>query len=213
MEHKTGRREAVKVLGGLAITGASLAIAKPTSAQPRPGREARANATQPGTVAARGAPKGTTTAPPATPSRGGEQPRQQAAPAVAETQRGEVDRLLAPLVPGALLGDAVIKGITGVRLGAAAVTLEARGWKVQVDICRRDRGKKAHQPVASTRRYELFVVNGGKGRKPTNQQLARTIGLLARTIQNNEKKTTQLELLTLRARLQRHPRGRFDARP
>ena len=111
------------------------------------------------------------------------------------------------------MGTARLVSVSGVRLGAASLTFKSRrGATFQVDICKRDRGRGAFTPIASTGKYDLFVVNGGKGYKPTDHQLERTVDQLARTITANEVRVRPLRVLTLSQRLRKHPRGKFDAR-
>ena len=121
-------------------------------------------------------------------------------------------RLLGPVKPGAMFGAASVVGVHGVRLGAASVTLKLRtGETCQVDICSRDTSAGALEPVASTRRYDLFLANGARGRRHTGQTMARLVHELARIIRGNETTAPRLSLLPLRERLRRYPRGRFDA--
>ena len=211
MEHKTDRRQAVKTLGGMLVAGTALAVPRGGQAQQKPPpKQAPAGESAKGDAPPRAAQPPQSPAP-AVPSRGGTPPPQKLTPQ--QLQLEPLGRLLAPPAEGANLGASRLVSISGVRLGAASVTFKSRsGVSFQVDICKRDRGKGAHAPIASTAKYDLFVVNGGKGRKPTDRQLERTVDLLANTIKANEARVA-LRVLTLRQRLQRFPRGKFDVQP
>jgi len=124
-----------------------------------------------------------------------------------------VARLISPLRVGSRLGPLTLTGISGVRLGAASLTLQARGGAtLQVDLCARDLTGLALEPVAATRHYDLFLANGGRGRAVTRARLSRVARRIALIVAANEERIPRLDLLTLRQRLGRHPGGRFDAR-
>ena len=168
-----------------------------------PPAKAPARPARPDAVAAPAAPEAVI------PSRGGEPPPPQLS--AKELQLGALKRLVSPHTEGATLGMARLVSISGVRLGAASLIFKTRlGVSFQVDICKRDSGRGSHKPIASTGKYDLFVVNGGKGYTPTNHQLERTVDQLARTINANEARAPRLRVLTLRKRLRQHPRGKFN---
>ena len=199
--NKTDRREAIKIIGGLIVVGAGMAPLSALARQPRGAavKDLHVAPAAPGNGPRPGAPL------PAP-------PRVKLNRLPGATQEAMVARLLGPVKPGATLGAATVEGVYGVRLGAASVTMKLRtGETCQVDICRRDTSATALEPVASTRRYDLFLANGARGRLHTGQAMARLVVELARIIRSNETSVPRLSLLPLRERLRRYPRGRFDA--
>lgn len=194
---KTDRREAVKVIGGAIVVGAGLTVPGLALARARGLRYHE--------------PMGA----PSLPDRAALATRAaEAGSAVSDApHRDRVARLLGPYQVGSTLGSFTVTAITGVRLGAASVTLQdRRGDSLQLDICRRDWSRAAMEPVASTAHYDLYVANGARGATTTGRRTGRIIDHLARTVAANEARSPRLDLLTLRQRLVRYPAGRFDAR-
>lgn len=199
--NKTDRREAIKVIGGLIVIGAGLAPLAASAHRAVPGKKFKD--LNPSTDVAGGPPPGAPLAPPPT-------VKLNRIPGPA--QEAEVASLLGPLAAGDLLGQATLVAVHGVRLGAAAITLKlSNGDTIQVDICQHDGSPRALEPVAATSRYDLFLANGSRGHERTGLKLNQVVQQLAQVIRTNEARVPRLNLLPLRERLRRYPRGRFDA--
>jgi hypothetical protein len=199
--NKTDRREAIKIIGGLIVVGAGLAPLSALAGKPSLAKGVKDLRAAPGNTA--GPPPG---APLATP------PTVKINRLPGATQEEVVARLLGHVAPGVALGHATVVSVRGVRLGAASVTLKHRnGATFQVDICRHDSSAGALAPIAATKRYDLFLSNGGRGRQRTGMDLHQVIHSLSEVIRANEARLPRLAVLPLRERLRRYPRGRFDA--
>ncbi len=204
MKRKTDRREAVKILGGLIVAGAGLAVPSLALAGKAPGRKR----SRPG-APVRSVP----TAPPNPPAVHCAEDHAPAARPPAP-QQDVVTQLLSPYRIGSRMGPLTVLAISGVSMGAASITLgQLDGSSFQVDITRADRTLGALEPVASTGEYDLYLANGGTGHKPTGARLDRIMNHLARVMASNQTRTPRLKMLTLGQRLRRYPDGRFDARP
>jgi hypothetical protein len=93
--------------------------------------------------------------------------------------------LVAPLRPGLrLAGGWRVMDLSPVRRGAAVLTLAgSEGVEVGVHICAH--GGQA-QGLASSRLFDLVLMDGGQGDRPTPVGLAQAMNGLARAISRNE---------------------------
>ena len=93
--------------------------------------------------------------------------------------------LLQPLREGARLSDGwVVAGLSPVERGAAVLELQhASGDVARVHLCAHGGRPKG---VAHTRLFDLVLMDGGQGDRPTNPRLGRTLMGLARRIRRNE---------------------------
>lgn len=73
---------------------------------------------------------------------------------------------------------------------------DKKGAEHIVDICRRTKKVKLRGPVARTNNYLLYLRNGAKGSKPTNESVGLAIMALGDVIQTNEKNSIPLDLIS-----------------
>ena len=98
------------------------------------------------------------------------------------------------------------------KLGAVPVVLESRqGERFQVDVLRRDRSARARRGLSETRGYSLFLFNRGQGDTPTQEDHGLAVLWLAAFLRPREHTQVGVALLTQRERMQRFPRGKFNA--
>jgi hypothetical protein len=82
-----------------------------------------------------------------------------------------------------------VSGLTGAVDGSAVVTLQnKRGRSHRVHICRND-GRP--QGLVYTRRFDLVVMNGGRGDLPTEEGFARAVAELGHVLATNENDPRQ----------------------
>jgi hypothetical protein len=109
--------------------------------------------------------------------------------------------LVAPLAPGSRLGNACLVRLTGAEMGAVNAEFEdADSAHFVVRICRRDSLPGAPTAVAQTELYELYLANGGKGNKLTDESHGLVVMALAAVIRNNEIDQPVLTVGTIRER-------------
>jgi hypothetical protein len=116
--------------------------------------------------------------------------------------------LLAPLRSGSKLGSGWrINEVSGVVRGAYVLQLSHRsGNHVEVHLCRLE---GAARGLTSTEYLDVFVMNGGDGAVPSDEELGLVVLSLARRIRENEaRKGTAAEppadLLSYEARIARY---------
>ena len=130
----------------------------------------------------------------------------------APTPDGSGHALRELLPEGLRFGRWRVVAVHPVKYGAVPVILATRsGERFQVDILRRDRRQGAKQGVARTHHFALHLANVGRGVAPTREEHGLGILWLAALLRTRERRVELPELLTLRDRLVRHPRARFDA--
>ncbi len=113
--------------------------------------------------------------------------------------------LVAPFAAGATIAGMRLVGVSGV---TATRTVNVRFEKPDssrftVRICRRDDTPTAPTPVARTACYELFLANGGRGRKRTDEAEGVAAMCLAQVVQQNELAVVPLAVGTMRERWRR----------
>ena len=93
--------------------------------------------------------------------------------------------LIAPLGPGSRLGNGWrIAELSGVVRGGYVLKLSNKnGDHVEVHLCKLE---GAARGLASTEHLDLFVMNGGDGAVPSDEQLGLVVMALARRIRANE---------------------------
>lgn len=93
--------------------------------------------------------------------------------------------LISPLSTGSrLAGGWRVQGLSGVRKGAAVLTLiHAEHGEAQIHVCAHN-GRP--QGIASTAMLDLVIMDGGDGDKPTNERLGRIVMDIASRIRKNE---------------------------
>jgi hypothetical protein len=123
----------------------------------------------------------------------------------------DVRAFLGPLKEGASLWRWRIAEVHDVRCGALPIVLQSpSGETFQVDVLRREAGLIAVDGVASTAHLSLYVVNGGNGRRRTNEEQGLGAIALALSLAAREKQVSQLpRLLTLRERSRHFPDGPY----
>ena len=113
------------------------------------------------------------------------------------------------LGPGDVVGTCTIVSVHDVLMGAVPVVLETRrGHRFQVDVLRRDLGKRSPAGVANTRAYSLYLSNGGSGGTKTREEIGLGVMALASALRGRAAAAPG-ELLTLRERHARFPEGWF----
>ncbi len=113
------------------------------------------------------------------------------------------------LGPGDRVGTCTIVSVHDVLMGAVPVVLETRrGHRFQVDVLRRDLGKRSPAGVANTRAYSLYLSNGGSGGTKTREEIGLGVMALASALRGRAAAAPG-ELLTLRERHARFPQGWF----
>ena len=103
--------------------------------------------------------------------------------------KSKIAQLVAPLEPGAALGDWTVIALHDVTDGAASVVLAgpgAEGVRFQVDICARDVGAEANHAPAQTDHFELFVANEGDGEMATAEAQGLAAMALEQIVRANE---------------------------
>jgi hypothetical protein len=96
--------------------------------------------------------------------------------------------LLAPLAIGDEVGLGFrLEDVTGVRAGAAVLTLRAGGRFFRVHVCCRD---GAPLGLAHTERLDFLLMNDGDGNHVTDERLARVVNVLADLARKNERAGT-----------------------
>jgi hypothetical protein len=113
--------------------------------------------------------------------------------------------LVAPFTAGSAIAGMRLVGVSGVTTtGTVNVRFEkADTSRFTVRICRRDPSPTAPAPVAHTEHYDLFLANGGKGRKRTDEAEGVTAMCLAQVVERNELVTAPLAVGTMRERWRR----------
>ena len=113
--------------------------------------------------------------------------------------------LMAPFTAGSAIAGMRLVGVSGVTAtGTVNVRFEKPdASRFTVRICRHDLSPNAPTPVARTKRYELFLANGGKGRKRTDEAEGVTAMCLANVVVRNELATAPLAVGTMRERWRR----------
>ena len=93
--------------------------------------------------------------------------------------------LLAPLTLGATVANGwSAAGLSGVVDGSCVLTLKnQRGREHRVHLCRNDGNPEG---VVFTARFDLLVMNGGRGDLPTDEGLAQAVAEVAHVLAQNE---------------------------
>lgn len=112
-----------------------------------------------------------------------------AAPAggeVVDPRVAQFASLLAPVGAGTIVAGATVSRVNFDDWGRGTAELTtADGASVQVDVCAKD-DALAHEAVAATERYQLFLRNGADGATATEEEVAQAISTLADAIRANE---------------------------
>ena len=140
----------------------------------------------------------------------GPAPGAQSAPAPAAPRRDpkadeRVAKLLHPLAAGSRLARWTIVQIDPVVNGAVTIKVRSdEGNTFDLDLLARDRSPLAQRPPAETARHAIFVVNGGHGWAPTQEEQGLAAMALAQVVAKNERAAIVEGLLTHAERIQRH---------
>lgn len=124
--------------------------------------------------------------------------------------RSRVSQLVAPLQPGAALGDWTVVALHDFADGAASVVLaspSAGSATFQVDICARDVRAEANHGPAQTDHFELFVANEGDGTTATAEVQGLAAMALEEIVRANEASVDRTGYQTIaqcRALARRH---------
>lgn len=144
-------------------------------------------------------------------SRGESAPTSGTASRAAVARDGERHALHDLLPEGLRFGRWRVVAVHPVKHGAVPVVIESqRGERFQVDVLRRDRHPQAKAGVGETRLYALYLVNNGRGSKPTLEAQGMGLLWLAALLRPREMRLRPSQLLTQRERVRMFPRGRFE---
>jgi hypothetical protein len=116
--------------------------------------------------------------------------------------RGAPWRLVAPLRADSWIGGARLLSLSEVTpTGTVDIDFERPdGARFRARMCRRDDRFGAPEAVARTRHYEFFLVNNGRGQKPTSPGEGLPVLALAEVVQRNERRHGPVAVGTLRER-------------
>jgi hypothetical protein len=125
-----------------------------------------------------------------------------AAFADASGQAGAPLWLVAPLQPGSPLGKGwTLTALSPVERGAAVLTLQHRaGQLARVHLCARDGRPKG---LTHTALFDLLLMDGGQGDRPTDEGLGRALVNLASRVKHNELGSADLRVRGLLSHLER----------
>jgi len=119
--------------------------------------------------------------------------------------RENVARLLQPLAAGSRLARWTIVQIDPVVNGCVCVKVRTDdGHTFDLDVLARDTSAMAQRPPAETERHAIFVVNGGDGWSPTQEEQGLAAMALAEVIAKNERDVRLAGFLTHAARIRQH---------
>jgi len=109
----------------------------------------------------------------------------------------DLSSLISPFKVDSKVVDTTLVSITIDAHKRGVITLkDKKGAEHIVDICRRTNKAKLRGPVARTNDYLLYLRNGAKGSKPTNESVGLAIMALGDVIQTNEKNSIPLNLIS-----------------
>ena len=93
--------------------------------------------------------------------------------------------LLSPLAAGSVVAnDWIAAGLTGVVDGSCVMTVKnQRGHEHRIHVCRND---GTPEGLIFTDRFDLVVMNGGRGDLPTEEGLAQAVAEVAHVLAQNE---------------------------
>lgn len=110
--------------------------------------------------------------------------------------------VFAPYAVGSVLLGAEIVRMEDASRGMARVQLrKPSGDLFRVELYARD--DQGPSPVAGTRHYALFLANGGRGDKRTNEREGLTLYALADAVRANESRVDPLPVISMRTRWER----------
>ncbi|MDI1448938.1 hypothetical protein [Polyangium sp. 6x1] len=119
--------------------------------------------------------------------------------------RENVAKLLHPLAAGSRLARWTIVQIDPVVHGCVSVKVRADdGHTFDLELLARDHTALAQRPPAETERHAIFVVNGGNGWAPTQEEQGLAAMTLAQIVAKNEREVRLSGLLTHAERIQNH---------
>jgi hypothetical protein len=119
-------------------------------------------------------------------SSGLEEPKATAEMAAADRA---LERLVAPIAVGTVLGAARVETIRVDERGVGVVTLaDLRGRKWDAEICRRATGDVNVRPLAVSKQYSLYLRNNGSGSVPTDENVGRAVLAVGDRVRRNESK-------------------------
>ncbi|MRG94483.1 hypothetical protein [Polyangium spumosum] len=119
--------------------------------------------------------------------------------------RENVAKLLHPLVAGGRLARWTIVQIDPVVHGCVSVKVRTDdGHTFDLELLARDHGPLAQRPPAETEAHAIFVVNGGDGWAPTQEEQGLAAMTLAQVVAKNERAVRLSGLLTHAERIQKH---------
>ena len=122
---------------------------------------------------------------------------QQKAQEQTEKLIADLSSLVSPFKVDSKVVDTTLINITIDAHKRGVLTLkDNKGAEHIVDICRRTNKAKLRGPVARTNDYVLYLRNGAKGSRPTNESVGLAIMALGDVIQTNEKNSIPLNLIS-----------------
>ncbi len=118
--------------------------------------------------------------------------------AVRDIVRGRAELEVVPTKQGTIIHYARLKELRAEHGTVVAEMERSDGHPFKVQICRRDNGFGAPEPIARTQAYDIFLANKGRGNKRTHEEEGLTIYALARQISVYEKRNPVMSLDTKR---------------
>jgi len=119
--------------------------------------------------------------------------------------RENVAKLLHPLAAGSRLARWTIVQIDPVVHGCVSVKVRTDdGHTFDLELLARDHNALAQRPPAETERHAIFVVNGGNGWAPTQEEQGLAAMTLAQIVAKNEREVRLSGLLTHAERIEHH---------
>lgn len=93
--------------------------------------------------------------------------------------------LISPLAAGSVVANGwSVSGLTGVVDGSCVLTLQnERGREHRIHVCRNEGSPEG---LVFTDRFDLVVMNGGRGDLPTEEGFAQAVAEVARVLAKNE---------------------------
>ncbi|MDI1482611.1 hypothetical protein [Polyangium sp. y55x31] len=119
--------------------------------------------------------------------------------------RENVAKLLHPLAAGSRLARWTIVQIDPVVNGCVSIKVRTDdGHSFDLELLARDHSALAQRPPVETERHAIFVVNGGNGWAPTQEEQGLAAMTLAQIVAKNEREVRLSGLLTHAERIQKH---------
>ncbi len=113
-------------------------------------------------------------------------PQHAAGPAV-DGRDQALTALIAPIAVGTQLGSTRVDAIGVDERGLGVITLiDDGGRRWSAELASRTDQDVAHNPLELSNHYSVYLRNGGSGRTPTDEGVARAVRVIATRVRQNE---------------------------